>query len=177
MKTDAQLATEVSEAISKLETLGYRVMPPADVLESGARFQRMLDKVPEIPPDVGDDVPSLSESDVDSPQFKPSELEQFEAGKSERRNRWREALKAEVFLPRRPPRLKKDQEFTDPTSGKRWRVTDVGSRTFVAICVSDPEVVADPSWANGPPYAIVEHVWDETWYGVLRGVAGIEWDE
>lgn len=84
---------------------------------------------------------------------------------------------AERFLPRRPPRLEKGQEFTHPSTGERWRVTDVGTRTFLAINLSDPKVVADPSWANGPPYAVVEHVWDETDYGALLDVPGIEWDE
>jgi len=81
------------------------------------------------------------------------------------------------FLPRRPPRVKINQEFTHPTTGERFRVTDVGTRTFLAIKISDPKVVADPSWLNGPPYAVVEHVWDETDYGVLRDVPGFEWDD
>jgi hypothetical protein len=60
-------------------------------------------------------------------------------------------------------------------SGSRYRVTDVGSRTIAAICIDLPiEVVVagaagptrtemrdDPSWFNGPPYAVVEHVMDE----------------
>ena len=63
---------------------------------------------------------------------------------------------------------------------KRWRCTDVGSRVIVAISLDPHEVVsliADPqdrskrnerryvtedaSWLSGPPYAIVEHVFDE----------------
>src|SRR5687768_17306027 len=63
---------------------------------------------------------------------------------------------------------------------KRWRCTDVGSRVIVAISLEAHEVVDylpsadgvepgkleryltdDPSWLNGPPYAIVEHVFDE----------------
>ena len=40
-----------------------------------------------------------------------------------------------------------------------WRCTDVGTRTIAAVCLADhPD---DPSWYNGPPYAVVEHVFDE----------------
>lgn len=60
-------------------------------------------------------------------------------------------------------------------SGKHYRVTDVGSRTLVAICIDLPreilvggrdgpprmEMTNDPSWFDGPPYAVVEHVIDE----------------
>ena len=42
--------------------------------------------------------------------------------------------------------------------GKRWRCTDVGSRVITAICLDDH---VDPSWFNGPPYAVVETVFDE----------------
>jgi hypothetical protein len=38
-----------------------------------------------------------------------------------------------------------------------WQVTDVGSRVVVAMRVNSD----DPSWNNGPPYAGVEHVFDE----------------
>jgi len=63
---------------------------------------------------------------------------------------------------------------------KRWRCSDVGSRVVVAISLEPHEVVRlevdprdpakrtehkcvtdDPSWFNGPPYGIVEHVFDE----------------
>jgi hypothetical protein len=63
---------------------------------------------------------------------------------------------------------------------KRWRCTDVGSRVIVAISLEAHEVVSserdpndptkrierrymssDPSWLNGPPYAIAEDVFDE----------------
>ncbi|MFW5750757.1 MAG: hypothetical protein ACOCZK_03815 [Planctomycetota bacterium] len=43
--------------------------------------------------------------------------------------------------------------------GKRWRCTDRGKRTVTAICLSDH--ADDPSWFNGPPYAVVESVFDE----------------
>ena len=64
--------------------------------------------------------------------------------------------------------------------GKIWRCTDVGSRVVVAISLEPHEVVSlendpsdpsktierhhitdDPAWFNGPPYGIVEHVFDE----------------
>lgn len=64
--------------------------------------------------------------------------------------------------------------------GRRWRCTDVGSRVIVAICLDPHEVVSlgiekhargkrrerrsstvDPAWFNGPPYAVVEFVFDE----------------
>ncbi len=41
---------------------------------------------------------------------------------------------------------------------KRWRCTDVGSRVIVAICLDHDD---DPSWYNGPPYALDESVFDE----------------
>jgi len=64
--------------------------------------------------------------------------------------------------------------------GKRWRCTDVGSRVAVAISLEPHEVVEierveghqgevrerrfmteDPSWLNGPPFAVAEIVFDE----------------
>ena len=47
------------------------------------------------------------------------------------------------------------QEFT--MSDTRWRCTDIGSRTVVAIKLDAP----DPSWYAGPPYAVAELVIDE----------------
>jgi hypothetical protein len=76
------------------------------------------------------------------------------------------------FVPPEPPKVKIGWAFTDPTTGERWRITDVGTRTFLAVCLSDPKVMADPSWLEGPPYAVPEHVWeavwDETGYAVLH---------
>lgn len=56
----------------------------------------------------------------------------------------------------------------------KWRCTDVGSRTIVAIRIDQVTVVSshngqtsskivtdDPSWFNGPPYAVAELVFDE----------------
>ncbi len=40
----------------------------------------------------------------------------------------------------------------------RWRCTDVGKRTIAAIRLNHDD---DPSWYNGPPYAVVEAVFDE----------------
>lgn len=74
------------------------------------------------------------------------------------------------------PRMKIGREFTDPTTHRRWRVTDVGTRTFLAVCISDSQVEADPSWLNGPPYALAEEVCDEDSFGALEDVAGIVWD-
>jgi hypothetical protein len=64
------------------------------------------------------------------------------------------------------------QEFW--CGGKRWRCTDIGSRVVVAICLEPHEVATvenrdgekrnftdDPSWLNGPPYAVAEYVFDE----------------
>ena len=47
----------------------------------------------------------------------------------------------------------------------RWRCTDVGTRTIAAIRL---DLDHDPSWYNGPPYAVVESVFDED------GVEGCE---
>lgn len=58
-------------------------------------------------------------------------------------------------------------EFTTATG--RWRVTDVGTRVVVAIKVSS---VSDPSWLDGPPYAVVETVFDEHDQSVMRRVTG-----
>jgi len=70
------------------------------------------------------------------------------------------------------------QEFF--TGSGKWRCTDVGTRVIVAISL-EPHAVTqswkddsgwhkrhqmsnDPSWFNGPPYAVGEHVFDE--YGI-----------
>jgi hypothetical protein len=39
-----------------------------------------------------------------------------------------------------------------------WRCTDIGTRTIAAIRL---DLDHDPSWYNGPPYPVVEHVFDE----------------
>jgi hypothetical protein len=67
-----------------------------------------------------------------------------------------------------------------------WRCTDIGTRTGIAIRIDAAEVVAvlggretqsvvdprrDPSWLNGPPYALAETVFDEYDFAALRPVA------
>ena len=61
------------------------------------------------------------------------------------------------------------------TGNATWRCTDVGTRTIVAVRIDQvtvthsdgkgntwSEVVTDdPSWFNGPPYAVAESVFDE----------------
>ena len=44
------------------------------------------------------------------------------------------------------------------TGSGRWRCTDVGKRTISAIRLDHDD---DPRWYNGPPYAVVEDVFDE----------------
>jgi|SRR5208283_152918 len=43
-------------------------------------------------------------------------------------------------------------------NGKWWRCTDIGKRVIVAIALDHDH---DPSWYNGPPYAVSEQVFDE----------------
>jgi hypothetical protein len=43
-------------------------------------------------------------------------------------------------------------------SGSRWRCTDVGTRLVIAIKLDHDD---DPSWYNGPPYAVCECPIDE----------------
>ncbi|WP_263588836.1 hypothetical protein [Sphingopyxis sp. GC21] len=42
-------------------------------------------------------------------------------------------------------------------SDGKWRCTDIGTRTVLAIKLDAP----DDSWYAGPPYAVVEHCLDE----------------
>jgi hypothetical protein len=55
------------------------------------------------------------------------------------------------------------REFLTETG--RWRCTDVGKRTIAAIKLDHDD---DPAWYNGPPYAVVEYVFDED---ALEGVS------
>ncbi|MFZ1830028.1 MAG: antitoxin VbhA family protein [Candidatus Competibacteraceae bacterium] len=48
--------------------------------------------------------------------------------------------------------------FEFECGGRRWRCTDIGTRTVIAIALEYPD---DPSWYNGPPYAVAEAVFDE----------------
>ncbi len=64
-------------------------------------------------------------------------------------------------------------EFMTDTG--QWRCTDIGTRTITAIKISEVQVThraddgqltsevvcTDPSWFNGPPYAVAESVFDE----------------
>lgn len=43
------------------------------------------------------------------------------------------------------------------TAAGKWRCTDIGSRVIVAIQLDQD----DPCWYNGPPYAVLEWVFDE----------------
>ncbi len=43
------------------------------------------------------------------------------------------------------------------TASGKWRCTDLGTRVIVAIHLS----YKDESWFEGPPYAVVEHVFNE----------------
>lgn len=43
-------------------------------------------------------------------------------------------------------------------SDHRWRCTDIGNRTIVAIRLDHDD---DPTWYRGPPYAVAESVFDE----------------
>lgn len=44
------------------------------------------------------------------------------------------------------------------TAAGRWRCTDVGTRAIAAIRL---DLDHDPNWYSGPPYAVVESVFDE----------------
>ena len=44
--------------------------------------------------------------------------------------------------------------------GRKWLCTDKGTRSVVAVRIT-PEIEADPSWLNGPPYAVAEQHFDE----------------
>ena len=54
-------------------------------------------------------------------------------------------------------------EFTTESHGARWRCTDVGTRTIIAIQL---DATREPDWYNGPPYAVAEQVFDEDDFGV-----------
>jgi len=43
-------------------------------------------------------------------------------------------------------------------AAQAWRCTDIGSRVVAAIRLDHDD---DPSWYNGPPYAVAEVVFDE----------------
>jgi len=51
------------------------------------------------------------------------------------------------------------------TAAGRWRCTDVGQRTIIAIKLDHDD---DPSWYNGPPYAVAETVFNEYDFAACR---------
>lgn len=53
---------------------------------------------------------------------------------------------------------------------REFRVTDIGTRTIVAVRITKKEE-ADPSWLNGPPYAISELVFDEDDFEAIEPLA------
>ena len=70
-------------------------------------------------------------------------------------------------------------------SGRQWRCTDIGRRTIVAIRIDSVAVgSSDPAlrrtlgraeaeidgWFRGPPYAVLEHVFDEDSIGACSRV-------
>jgi hypothetical protein len=63
--------------------------------------------------------------------------------------------------------FKTGTEFLTETG--RWRCTDVGARTIAAIKL---DLDHDPRWYNGPPHAVVEHVFDEDGIRLRAGTAG-----
>jgi antitoxin ParD1/3/4 len=58
-----------------------------------------------------------------------------------------------------------DMEFMTATG--RWRVTDLGSRTVIAIKLDQ----TNPRNYNGPPYSIAESVFDENDFGGCKRAA------
>jgi hypothetical protein len=52
-------------------------------------------------------------------------------------------------------------DLTFYTAAGAWRCTDIGTRTIVAVFLDAPHVREDPSWLDGPPYAVAERVFDE----------------
>ena len=78
-------------------------------------------------------------------------------------------------------------KFVIPFTGDRYRITDVGSRVIVAICISsvrymtlgtdstmgrDIELTQSEAeargWFRGPPYAVAERVFDEDDLAVIK---------
>ncbi len=51
-------------------------------------------------------------------------------------------------------------------AGREYRVTDKGTRVIVAIEVTEA-ARSDPSWLNGPTYALAEMVFDEDDFPVM----------
>ena len=66
----------------------------------------------------------------------------------------------QVWSGRLPPMKRADFQIGCEflTAAGRWRCTDIGKRTIAAIRLDHDD---DPSWYAGPPYAVVETVFDE----------------
>jgi hypothetical protein len=66
----------------------------------------------------------------------------------------------QVWTGNRPPMKHSDFRIgCEFLSGSgRWRCTDVGERTIAAVRLNHDD---DPSWYNGPPYAVAETIFDE----------------
>jgi len=66
----------------------------------------------------------------------------------------------QVWSGRLPPMKRADFQIGCEflTTAGRWRCTDIGKRTIAAIRLDHDD---DPSWYSGPPYAVVETVFDE----------------
>jgi hypothetical protein len=54
--------------------------------------------------------------------------------------------------------------------GGEWQVTDIGTRTLTAVKI-DEKVRNDPSWLNGPTYAIAETTFDADDFPVIAKAA------
>jgi hypothetical protein len=66
----------------------------------------------------------------------------------------------QVWSGRLPPMQRADFQIGCEflTAAGRWRCTDIGKRTIAAIRLNHDD---DPSMYSGPPYAVVETVFDE----------------
>ena len=51
----------------------------------------------------------------------------------------------------------------------RWRVTDIGTRTIIVIKLDKDDI----SWYNGPPYAVLETVFDEYDMDAIENSLGV----
>jgi hypothetical protein len=82
--------------------------------------------------------------------------------KAKRRTRRKLKRKSvvQVWGGRLPPMKRTDFQIGCEflTAAGRWRCTDIGKRTIAAIRLNHDD---DPSWYSGPPYAVVETVFDE----------------
>jgi hypothetical protein len=76
------------------------------------------------------------------------------------KRRRRRVSAVEIWSGLNPPMKRADfmigTEFL--SAAGRWRCTDVGNRTVIAIRLDRDD---DPSWYAGPPYAATEVVFDE----------------